>query len=153
MSHSAEEPKRSQLCHFEPGLLLGNIKLQCINKSCSHQLILGQPKVPRSTGGCRGGNRAIFGFHISTSSGFMDRPRGFLERHDNRRKLGNVIKRDVWILALAVHLLETTGMADSDIIHCNKLLNRFPLGGTMLGFVHIIEVMGDSIWTANISLQ
>ena len=83
----------------------------------------------------------------------MVRPQGFLERHDNQRKLGDVIKRDVWVSALAVHLLKVTGMADLDMIHCTKLMNRFCLGGMTLGLVHIMEVMGDRSWTANSSVQ
>ena len=153
MSHAPEESKRCRQRHFEPGLMLGNIELQCINESCSHHLIVSEPKVPRSTGGSQRGNGLIFVSHISASSGFRVRPQGFLERHDNRRKLGDAIKRNVWVLALAVLLVEATGPADSDVIGGNKLSNSFHLGGMTLGFAHIMEAMGDRSRTANISLR
>ena len=95
---------------------------------------------------------AKFVSHISTSSGFTVRPRGFLERHDNRRKLGDAIKRNVGVLALAVPFLEATRPTDADVICCNKLVNKFHHGGMMLGFVHIVVMMGDRSRTTNISL-
>ena len=143
MSHAPEEMKRSGQCHLEPGLLLGNIKLQCINESCSHQLILGEPNVPRSTGRSQGGNGPIFVSHISMRSGLMVRPRRFLERHDNQSKLGNAIKGNIWVAALAVPFLKVTRPTDLDVIRCNKLVNRFHFGGMMLGFAYIVVMMGN----------
>ena len=77
-----------------------------------------------------------------------------MERHDNWSELGDTIKRNVWqVLALAVRLLEASGLADLDVIHCNKLSNSFHLGGMVLGFVHIMEAMGNRSRTANIFLR
>ena len=76
-----------------------------------------------------------------------------MERHDNRSELGDAIKRNVWVLALAVRLVEATGPADLDVIRGNKLSNSFHLGGMMLGFAHIMEAMGNRSRTANISLR
>ena len=75
-----------------------------------------------------------------------------MERHDNWRKLGDVIKRNIGVLTLAVPFLKATRLTDADVIHCNKLTNRFHHGGMMLGFAHIMVMMGDRSRTTNISL-
>ena len=82
----------------------------------------------------------------------MDRPSNFMRRHGNQRKFIDMIERDVGILTLALHLLKAARVADMDVIHCNKLLNRFPLGSMMLGLVHVMDAMGNSVQTTNISL-
>ena len=76
-----------------------------------------------------------------------------MERPDNWRKLGNAIKGNIWVLALAVPFLEVTRPTDLDVIRCNKLMNRFHFGGTTLGFVFIMVMMGNQNRGTKISLR
>ena len=66
--------------------------------------------------------------------------------------MGDAIKGNIWVLALAVPFLEVTRPTDSDVIRCNKLTSRFHCGGVTLGFAYIVVMMGNRHRGTNISL-
>ena len=69
----------------------------------------------------------MLGSDISTSMWLMDRPSNFMGRHSNCRKFIDIAERYVGMLTLALHFLKAARVADMNVIHCNKLLNRFLL--------------------------